>query len=717
MNKLPNAWKDRFISENVLYLDAATCRSLEDLLFEKLVHSEHINTLQNIADQKLGSKDGSALSAILDGIDYIGPLISRLAERKSALPVYAGTYASAIEEYLTLFFKRCADKGSFLVIIDTVERLPEKSYELLLRLIQCEVVCFILIKTEDTICYSKLENYLSSNSVNTDIRIAFDRPQVKLIKELGAIYGITISTVDAQEIIKETDQNIHTIIRCIREIKKLPTRTSFTDWEKAIIFILSICALPVNGNNLAEMVASCPVFALDYHEAFRNGIENLKCQNIISHDSDGWVLTNHYDPIIHEVLNNVSDQLIYKNIVYNFLLRSSNVGSARLRYQLSQDLNCTTPEDARLFLRKLVASGSDVPADVLMNAQLHKGQPDHCLLASINYCRERKYQEALEWLNAIPADKMTDSINAFKATLLNRTRNSVAAERALVASLELYGPPERQNFLGAFLISNFIHQEQLTIARDIYHKMKDLYPEAPLHGYLVRNAISAYKEYRADLYERALADFQADNDDFGYYTTLCNQGYSLLKEGMYSDGLDILQRSKMGLEEFSHSNLHIIYNNLGLAYLFVGQLENAWRYLLLALNMGQNSMPKIFSTINLACVEAIAGNTSQALNRLDAIDNEVKNHTLDRVRQKYYSNRLMVEYLRSNKDIRQLIDLAKMFPDRYFPEQTMKAIRTYQRFTGSSKPPRRERWRELFSPCGLAYWYLEPLKLLPKGII
>ena len=111
------------------------------------------------------------------------------------------------------------------------------------------------------------------------------------------------------------------------------------------------------------------------------------------------------------------------------------------------------------------------------------------------------------------------------------------------------------------------------------------------------------------------------------------------------------------------------------------------------------------------------GHTEHALLRLDEIYSDVENHELDRVRQKYYPNRLLVEYLHGNKNITQLIEYAKLFPDRYFPEQTKKAINMYQRFTTSNKGPQKHRWKELFSPCGLTYWHVDPLKILPTGVI
>lgn len=120
--------------------------------------------------------------------------------------------------------------------------------------------------------------------------------------------------------------------------------------------------------------------------------------------------------------------------------------------------------------------------------------------------------------------------------------------------------PSHQNLLSAFLISTYVHMERLKDAQKIYEEKVDMFPSNPMHGYLVRNAISAFIGYREDLYKLALQDFLRDHDDFGYYSTMCNQGYALCRSGNYRDALSLLEKALNGLECFPRSNLHIVYN-------------------------------------------------------------------------------------------------------------------------------------------------------------
>lgn len=713
--KMADVYTLTFTKQNILYVDATAGNPLSEMLFEKLVHSDHIKELQVIADKELGGHDNSLFQALLEGINYAGPLLSRLVDRKSAMPIYSGNYSSAMEAHLLPFFNN--HTAPFLIIIDAVEQIPGDSYDFLVRLLRCQTVQCILIKTEDTPLYDKIENYLSARGIDVASHVLFERPQIKLIKELGLLYDVEVSTSEAERIITETEQNIHTIIKHIRNLKCLPAHDPFNAWEKAIISILGIWGSAISEAYLIEIAIASNVFAEDSKGACQIALSSLKEKRVISKDDIGWELSAHYDPEVTKITNSVVDQLISKNIIYHFLCEPGHERiNTKLRYQLSKDLHCTTSDDAKLFLRQQIILGNDVSEDVMSYANLDKREKEDCLLAAIKYCRERKNDEALKWIDFIPENAITNDIGAFKAVLLNRTKHSDEAEKALISSFKKCYLPEQRNLLAAFLISNYTQMEKLSTAQVVYERTKNLYPASSTHGYLIRNATSAFKEYRADMYEIALSDFKASHDDFGYYTTLCNQGYALCKIGDYVNALNLLKQAQKGLENFPQTNLHIIYNDLGLCYFLLDKFEDAVRYFRLAISLSQNKTPLIFSTVNLACTEAVMGYTERAILRLDEIYPDVKNHKLDRVRQKYYPNRLLVEYLHGNKNITELVEYAKLFPDRYFPEQTKKAINIYQRFAKSNKGPQKYRWKELFSPCGLTYWYVDPLKLFPAGI-
>ena len=488
---------------------------------------------------------------------------------------------------------------------------------------------------------------------------------------------------------------------------------SFTAYEKAIISILDAWSEPMHKDTLSAILEATDVFSLDPQGSLTVAIDAL-CENqVIYSTQSGLMLSSRNNPYIAPILDDQTNQLYYKTKIYEFLVRHKDAScNVRLRYELSKDTGRTTRTDARLYLRQLLSTGENIPPELMLEAKIDKGEWKDCLLAAVVYCRARKYEKAFDWLDKIPSEvQINNEWAILRAILLNRLRRSEEAETELLRCLGYKEESYRQNILGAYLISTYIHMEKLPTARAVYENMHRQYAGTHMHGYLLRNATSAFSEYREELYTEALATFEADGDWFGYYTTLCNQGYALCKNGGVEAAIPLLEKAKEGLKDFPETNLHIVYNDLGICYFLSQKYHEARRCLELAKILGENTMPRIFSMINLACVDAVTGKTEDALKELDDIEKEVIDHPLDRVRQKYFINRLLVEYLHGNKNLGILIEHAKAYPDRYYPEHTEKSIQVYVEFSESLEPADTQKWVELFSPCGLAYWYLDPLKI------
>lgn len=715
--KLSDIIDSRF-GTNVFYIDAAASRPLSELMFRSITSSDYLQDLQSMADRELGNNDKFTLSAVLEGLPYVGPAFGKAVERRSAIPVYSGAYSSVMEELLVPFFEKYINNGKHLIIIDAVEMLPEESFDFLVSLMRSSALQIILIKTADIRNYDKLENYLFNHQIDISSQVGFDRPQIKLVKELGLLYGIEISEDHAKSILQKNKQNIHAIIKEIRNVSCNVSPKSLSAWEETVLSIINIWTGEIEESTLIEITTQSEVFAFDNNKVCQEAIRSLNKKGLIELNQTGWMISSRHDPQVEKVLSDFSSQLINKNIVYNYLLIKNNgLFNVELRYYLGKELNCLTVDDSRQYLRFLLLSGKDVPSELMTNAKLSSESVEDCLMAGVKYCRERRFEEALMWINSIPDNRKTYDIRAFQATLFNRTRRSADAEKGLLECLDNIKKPASQNILSAFLVSTYIHMEDIIRAQQVYEKYKPLHPYDSMHGYLVRNATSAYTGYNEDMFQLALSDFRRDGDDFGYYTTLCNQGHALSKEGKLDRALTVLNEAKEGLERLSKVNLHIIYNDLGLCYLLLNKYREAYRYLLLANQMSKNPMPRIFSSINIACTEALMGKKKEALSRLVSIEKEVADHTLDRVRQKYYINRLLIEYLNDHKNIASLIEKAQLYPDRYYPEQTQRAVRFYQNYIESTKTSQPQKWQSLFSPCGLAYWYMDPLKLFPTGII
>lgn len=88
---------------------------------------------------------------------------------------------------------------------------------------------------------------------------------------------------------------------------------------------------------------------------------------------------------------------------------------------------------------------------------------------------------------------------------------------------------------------------------------------------------------------------------------------------------------------------HIIYNDLGVCLLLMkdsNRINDAIIYFKLSIVYSKNKMPRLFANINLACCYAFIKQTDKAVAIIRELEKEVDSHELDRVREKYYANRI-----------------------------------------------------------------------------
>lgn len=108
------------------------------------------------------------------------------------------------------------------------------------------------------------------------------------------------------------------------------------------------------------------------------------------------------------------------------------------------------------------------------------------------------------------------------------------------------------------------------------------------------------------------------------------------------------------------------------------------------------------------------GEKKQALEILKKIEEEVATHPIDRVRQKYYPNRLFAEYANQTSEIFKYEELCGNYPDRSYPEKTRQFIDELRQEEGIDKLSF-DTWKKYFQPCYLAYWYVDPLQLFVES--
>ena len=352
---------------------------------------------------------------------------------------------------------------------------------------------------------------------------------------------------------------------------------------------------------------------------------------------------------------------------------------------------------------------------IIDNAELKQNVLNDCLIGTITCAYKKDYVGALAWLKNVDITASV-YIKSYYGILLNRVRDHSRAEKVLLEVLKTTNNCEIGAIVSSYLISNYVHQEKLEEAQKVYNHAYQRYKNARNFGYLIRNATSSFNDQRYKMYEEALECFLASNDMFGYYSTLANQGYHLLFTD-FSKGINKLYDALEHLKLYSQNLTQIVRNDLGIANLLQGNYDEANSLFSVVIANEHTNMSQIFARINLACCYLLMGNCDSAVNIMKELESVVENHTLDRVKQKYYINRLLIYYY-SHMDITdEIIDKAKKYPDRYQPQRTEMAISFYIKNRKAKRKILDNKWKDLYSPCGLVYWVLNPLKIFPEGFV
>lgn len=697
-----------------IYINASIKCNFSDLLIEQILKDMELNSLlQRCFDESYGTKN---TTSVFQDIPYIGNTLSLFLSAKTAPPVYTGNFNSAVEEILTTFFEKIQKK--FVIIIDEAQNITEDSYSTITDLIEYSKVAFVFAITEENINFFKLKNLISLKGFS-NCEVPFCPPNSYLVMELGKVFDKIVSQKQAIKLIESTNCNIHKIVETFL---KPDAKCSFDCWDISVISILKTFALPLKKSDLFEIIKQCPLYSSNYKLSFNKTIHSLLSKCIISEYDEYVELCSLKHPTVLDICNTYTEQILYKKIILSYynskkdkaLLSKSLIA---FLYNIALELEDSSYITyARIILKTNLLDGTYISNSVLSNANLDISNEKDCILASIVYTRKRDYKKALNWLEKTNI-LVDENIKAFYGILLNRVRRHEEAEKILIESLESVKQLEYKVIISSYLISNYIHQENLSTAQNAFHLLLDNYRDSSNIGYLIRNATSAFAGYRNEMYDHAMKAFLSSNDMFGYYTTMCNKATSMLSADSET-GRAMLYEAYDHLKIYGENITHIIMNNLGIANLLCHKFEEAKKCFCIVIANESCDMPQIFAKINLACCNVIAGNSDLGLKEMRDLERIVEAHPLDRVRQKYYINRLFAEHFTNQPITNDLIKKAKNNLDRYSPEKTLEIISFYQKNSRSSKRNiTNYAWRRLFLPCNLAYWFIDPLKILPKSFL
>ncbi len=712
----------RLFQYRVFTLNTINGPNIAHLLISDIIHSEDRTTFKKMVEKEFGEKSTSLLSAILQGIPYAGPGLAQLIEGKELPAIYAGNYTSAVEEVLLPYIEKYVNTQKVLITLDEAQNVSEESYNLIANLAQIDGVKIVLGITDTmTPNYIKLKNSLTLYSNVRCHTEFFGQPEEKLICELANHLGITLSDNELKAILSQTHKNIHLIVESILNMS-MPGNVmlNFNEMDKAIISLLYICYFGLSKSILKSLINMSNVFCPDIDIELNNALDDLENHGCILRkcirDTQIYFIASLYHPEIEKCINSYTDILYYKSIIYDYYRRQGMKSSQEileLLYKLSIEFsNRNIKKYAIALLEYKLKKGEKISEDIIANAHLSKKNNAEVELSVLYYTRERRYSDALKWIESLKGKRSNYLYQTLKSVLLNRVRRFAEAETMLLHNIDTIDEPKTLNTLLAYFVANCIHTNQKERAIREYKDRIQQLDGTENWGYFLRNLASAVSfPEKEEFYKDAIDNFSLFNDTYGIFSSKCNWGNSLCVVKKASEGLSYLKEAEKGLQQFGTNHLHIVYNDLGVCYLMLGDIKNAAKYLSLAEKLAYNRMPRLITTINKACLLCVQNELDLSLQELDAIQDEVLTHPVSSIGNKYFTNRLLIEYTKGTNAFCAYQKNNKSNIDKFVNEVI---IGKYQLLLSENRQIEypSEEWNNLFAPAGLAYWYVDPLKMI-----
>ena len=712
----------RLFQYRVFSLNTINGSNIAHLLISDIIHSEDRTTFKEMAEKEFGEKSTSFLSAALQGIPYLGPGFAQLIEGKQIPAIYAGNYTSAVEEILLPYVKRYVKLQKVLITLDEAQNVSEESYNLIANLAQIDGVKIVLGITDTvTSNYIKLKNSLALYSnvrCNTEF---FGQPEEQLIRELAKHFGIILSNNELKNILLQTHRNIHLIIESILSMS-IPGKNmlDFNEIDKTIISLLYICYFGLSKGVLKSLINMSNVYCQDVDIELNSALNNLEKHGCILkrciHGTQIYFIASLYHPEIEKCTNSYSDILYYKSLVYDYYQRQELNGSQEileLLYKLAIEFSDRNIKKYSItLLENKLRRGEQISEDIVANSHFSKDNNTEVELSILYYTRERRYSEALKWIEFLKEKHSNYRYHTLKGVLLNRVRRFSEAEIILLQSIDAINEPKTQTPLLAYFVANCIHTNQKEKAIKEYNNRIFKLDGTENWGYFLRNLASAVSfPKKEEFYQDAIDNFSLFKDNYGIFSSKCNWGNSLCVVKRASEGLSYLKEAEIGLQQFGPNHLHIVYNDLGVCYLMLGDIKNATKYLSLAEKLAYNRMPRLITAINQACLLSVRNKLDLSLQQLDLIQDEVLAHPVSSISNKYFTNRLLIESTKGKSAFYAYQKNNKLYIDKFVNKATLERYECIFLENRQIEYPSEE-WNNLFAPAGLAYWYVDPLKMI-----
>ncbi|HET7436871.1 MAG TPA: tetratricopeptide repeat protein [Thermoanaerobaculia bacterium] len=723
----------------VLYLDAAdgVANSLFGSIYVALRHDyrEHWTVLEQALRRTSGASPVRQLSAALaSSIPYVGAAAER-ALQLSDLPVNPTYYPSLPAEAFSRALGAIASRTPVVLLVDNAQDLDDGSYDLLASTaggaarIHYELA-YVHRDPAATARFATTVHRLEH--LGYTVRVESLPPlSADAVERWATLVESRVAAANAPRVLAESGGNVYYIARRLRDDAALAGVPPASPVAATILQYLAVARQSLRISDLTLLLTRphAPVFgppgAVDAE--VRRLVASGELQEVELPDGDALVRPLHTTPVA------ISDRVVEARCavaLYDYYiaaqqtsLRHAPAEVLPLLYRLSKlAAPDDTPAHAQELLRLSLAMGSSRAAEGLIrNATLPSVDATFTFVDYIvriaALMATRRYREASALLQVPPRAEWACErlVRVLLAIALNRCREHAASERLIGALLTSSSSLEEQVLLLSYSIAGKLHDGDVRGARDVYEAHGRSVERATNVGYLLRNAAAAMEpEDALALLTRAVERFAETGDTFGWASSRSNRGNNLALLGRLGDAQDDFEAAHDQLQTYGAVHLHVVLNNLGIVALLRGDLSSAREFLKRARTNAENATPRALAGINLCVALAASGDTAGAAALLLTLEEEAASAAVDRVRQRFYPNAFILSMLlgfaRPQQDA--YYERALAFPDRSRPASVFERLGRARR-----EGVTHETLRELMVPAFLAYWYQNPLEMLPLHLL
>ena len=695
--------------------------------FGKAVYKENRDEFQKHVDKELGEYSWPQLFAgMIRAVPFIGEPVAAtidFAVSEKAPPLYIGDYFSLMDEAVLSFLPKL-DKR-IIIVVDRAENISETSFDFISGVLQkVEDVRFLFAFRESNASALKLRNYVGGIKC-AQCEVPFKKTNGRLVSEIAKLFDLSIDDEEANSILCECEGSIHSIVFQLKTGDAL-SKVQLNDFEKRLIAYMSLWRKGLSVDDIALLNKA---HHIGFEEAFAMAEETLYqfVQDGIMNtrktlnDDTYYFLCSYESTIVKDVLSDYGLRLICARDLYRYfekpVIKTATYDEIKSLFLLSSEYEIE--ETAALsvaLIRSGLASGNCPPKAALDSLP---ATDESNFLKAIQLTKNREYSQGLLALNEVSTAARDNNYHKLRAIILNRTRNHEIASRELSLCIESEKAVSCRNILLAFQLVNYIHMERLSEALALFKSEYKKLLGTENAGYFFRNATSLFHDQKTkqELFVLAMESFTKYNDTLGYGTVLSNKATSIIKQGKehVDSALELLNKARSILDGAGPEHLFPLYNSFGLSYLAAGKLEDALWSFQQSKVFSRDSMPTVLSAINEAITRIRMGQPGEALTLLRGLNELVKTHPVNRVRQLYYPH-LALAYFSAKQPVPlDLIDSIRDNPDRYFPERTQSLVEFYS--SAPKQPTSLYTLDTLAAPCSIVYWYVNPLKALSGDVL